>query len=245
LWAHNPSTTVELVDDGSFAALSYIILQPGLDNPDQLLDMAVAIEFNVMRALCGHHWQPSEVRFAHVRPRNVAPFRQFFQAPLLFDASETAVVFAGEWLDRPLPGADPLLHSMMQHHVSELQLHSGENLTSQLRRMLPSLVTARSASVAVAARRVGLTVRTLNRHLAAEGTSFMQLLDEARYSIARQLLQGTSMRANQITDRLGYANPSAFTRAFHRWSGVAPAEWRASKGRRSRKRSSRVVGKPS
>ena len=243
LWVHNPSTTIELVEDGSFASLCYIILRPDLDYRDQLLDMAIAIEFNVMRALCGHHWQPSEARFAHARPRNVVPFRQFFQAPLVFDASETAVVFAGEWLDKPLPSADPLLHIMMQHRVSELQLQSREDLASQLRRMLPSLVTARSASIAVAAKRVGLAVRTLNRHLAAEGTSFMKLREETRYSIARQLLRGTSMPANQIADRLGYANASAFTRAFRQWSGVAPAQWRASKRRRSRKRPSRVVGK--
>jgi AraC-like DNA-binding protein len=243
LWAHNPSAMVELVEEDSFASLRYVILRFGLDQRDQLLDMAVAIEINVMRALCGHHWQPLEVRFAHARSRNLAPFRQFFQAPLVFDANETAVVFATEWLDKPLPGADPLLHIMMQHRVSELHLQSGEDLTVQLRRMLPSLVTARHALITVAAKRVGLSVRTMSRRLTAEGTSFTRLREEARYAIARQLLQGTSMPANQITEHLGYANPSAFTRAFRQWSGVAPVEWRASKKRRFLKRSSRVVAK--
>jgi AraC-like DNA-binding protein len=242
LWTHNPSTTAELVEDESFATFSYIILRPDLEHHAQLLDMAIAIVFNVMRALCGHHWQPSEVRFAHARPRNVGPFRQFFQALLVFDASETAVTFAGEWLDKPLLSADPLLHAMMQHRVDELELQSGEDLASQLRRMLPSLVTARSASIAVTAKRVGLAVRTLNRRLAAEGTSFMQLRDEARYAMARQLLRGTSMPANQIADRLGYANASAFTRAFRQWSDLAPAQWRAAKRLRRPRRSSPVAG---
>ena len=98
--------------------------------------------------------------------------------------------------------------------------------------MLPSLVTTRRDSLVVAAKRVGLATRTLNRRLAAEGTSYLKLREESRYAIARQLLKGTRMPANEIADRLGYAHASAFTRAFREWSGKAPAEWRASKARR-------------
>jgi AraC-like DNA-binding protein len=243
LWVHNPSAMVELVEEDSFASLRYIVLRFGFDQRDQLLDMAVAIEFNVMRSLCGDFWRPLEVHFAHARPTNLAPFRRFFRAPLVFDAKETAVVFAAEWLDKALPSADPLLHIMMQHRVSELHLQSGEDPATKLRRMLPALVTARHALITVAAKRVGLSVRTLSRRLTAEGTSFTRLREEARYAIARQLLNGTSMPANQIAEHLGYAHPSAFTRAFRQWSGVAPAEWRAVKRRRFLKRSSQVVAK--
>jgi len=237
LWVHNRSATIDLVEDGSFATLNYSILHPGIEDREQLLDMSIAIAANVLRSLCGHHWRPIEVRFAHAAPRNRAPFQQFFQAPLAFDAGETALVFAADWLDKLLPSADPLLHLMMEHRVSDIELQAGEDLASQLRRMLPALVTARSASLAIAAKRVGLTVRTLNRRLAAEGTSFMKLREEARYSIARQLLQGTRMPANQIADRLGYANASAFTSAFRRWSGMGPAQWRVSRTRRVAMRS--------
>jgi len=232
LWVHNRSAAINLAEEGSFATLSYTILHPGVEDRMQLLDMAIAIAFNVMRALCGHHWEPTEVRFARAAPRNRAPYLHYFRAPLSFDAGETALVFAADWLAKPLPSADPLLHLMMEHRVSDLEQQAGEDLASQLRRMLPSLATSRSASLAVAAKRLGLTVRTLNRRLAAEGMSFLQLREEARYSIARQLLQGTHLPANQIADRLGYANASAFTSAFRRWSGMAPTEWRASGSRR-------------
>jgi AraC-like DNA-binding protein len=231
LWAHNPNTTVQLVVDGSFASLSYGILEPGIEHHDQLLDMAIAIELNIMRALCGHEWRPTEVRFAHVRPRNTAPFRKLFAAPLVFDAGETALVFSSAWLDKTLSGADPLLHAMMQHLVDEFQRQAGEDLASQLRRMLPTLVSARGASIDVAAKRLGFAVRTLTRQLSREGTSFLKLREEVRYAMARQLLQGTNMPANQIADRLGYANASGFTRAFRHWSSLAPVAWRAQAGR--------------
>jgi AraC-like DNA-binding protein len=136
-------------------------------------------------------------------------------------------------MDKPLLSADPLLHTMMQQRVSEQASLAHDDVSSQLRRILPSLVTTHSDSLAVAAKRVGLATRTLNRRLAAEGTSYQQLREQARYTIARQLLAGTRMPANQVADHLGYANASAFTRAFRQWSGKAPAEWRASKARRA------------
>ena len=233
LWVHSPSVTTTLVEDGSFATLAVTFQGTGLEGLVPYLDMGNAIICNIMRGLCGHHWQATEVRFAHGRPQNLAPFRQFFQAPLRFDTGETALVFAASWLDRPLPSADPLLHTMMQQRVDEQASMADDNVASQLRRMLPSLVSTRSDSLAAAAKRVGLATRTLNRRLAAESTSYLRLREEARYTIARQLLTGTRMPANQIADRLGYANPSAFTRAFRQWSGKAPAAWRASKARGS------------
>jgi AraC-like DNA-binding protein len=116
---------------------------------------------------------------------------------------------------------------MMQQRVAELVAQSGEDIASQLRRRLPALLASRRASIGDAAKGLGLAVRTLNRRLAAEGTSFATLRDEARYTMARQLLRGTAMPVTEIAEQLGYANASALTAAFRRWSGRVPSEWRA------------------
>jgi AraC-like DNA-binding protein len=228
LWVHSPGAAASLFEDSSYATLALTIHGSGLGGLLSYRDMGCAVAFNVMRGLCGHQWQATEVRFAHGRPRNLAPFRQFFKAPLRFDTGETSLVFAKAWLEKPLLSADPLLHTMMRQRVTEQASLANDDVASQLRRMLPSLVSTKSDSLAVAAKRVGLAARTLNRRLAAEGTSYLQLREEARYAIARQLLTETRMPAYQVADRLGYANASAFTRAFRQWSGTAPAEWRAS-----------------
>jgi AraC-like DNA-binding protein len=78
--------------------------------------------------------------------------------------------------------------------------------------------------------------RTLNRRLNAFGTSFRDLVDEVRFEIARQMLEDSSMDVTQIADMLDYADASAFTRAFRRWSGATPARWRAERGSRPRGR---------
>ena len=223
----NPTSTAQLYEDDSFASVKLAFLDSGIQGRAEMLEAGIATTFNVIRALCGHHWQPAEVQISHARPRDVAPFRQFFQAPLVFDAAETGLVFDGRWLDRPLASADPQLHLMMKQRVIELESLARDDPAGQLWRILPSLVHARSATLEVAAKRLGFGARTLNRRLAAAGTSFMQLREEARYSIARQLLQDTGIPVGRIADHLGYANASAFTAAFRRWSGMAPAPWRA------------------
>lgn len=232
----NPYAVSLFVESGPFASVSFASLQAGEWNPTQIVDVAVAAMFNMVRSLCGSQWQATEIHFAHARPKNIAPYRLFFRTPLVFDAADSGLVFASQWLDRRLSSADPLLHLMMKQRASELESLFREDVASQVRRMLPSMVTTRSASADRAAGNLGLNVRTLNRRLADEGTSFMRLRDEVRYSIARQLLQGSRMPASEIAFHLGYANAGAFTVAFERWSGLAPAKWRASKKRRPRPR---------
>lgn len=109
-------------------------------------------------------------------------------------------------------------------------------MVGQLRRVLPWLLTTRNVSLAAAAKAVGLSARTLNRRLADEETSFTELRDEVCFAIASQLLESTRMPVGEVATLLGYANLSEFTRAFTRWSGMGPAQWRAARGKRSGKR---------
>lgn len=81
------------------------------------------------------------------------------------------------------------------------------------------------------AQSMGLTEHTLRRRLRAKGTSFRQQLDKVRLSLSLQLLEGTSITVEEITGLMGYANSSAFIRAFIRWTGTTPGEWRQGRGK--------------
>jgi AraC-like DNA-binding protein len=238
---HNPNATVDVVEERGFATLRFTLLQPRLEGREQILDGAIATAFNTLRKLCGPKWEATEVRLARARPRDLTPYRDFFRTTVRFDADESAVVFSSRWLDTPPATADPHLHHSMMKRIRELESSSVEDLASQVRRMLPPLIAARTASVEVVANLVGLAARTLNRRLAAEGTTYVRLREEARHAVACQLLESTGMPANEISDRLGYSNPSAFTRAFERWAGKGPADWRASRQRTTHKPSRRAA----
>jgi AraC-like DNA-binding protein len=234
---HNSGAAISLLEQDSCASLSFTILQSDIRERQQVSAGVLAVKFKLMRKLCGPDWQASGVHFAHRRPQDPGPFMQFFEVPPVFNAGANTLKFPSRWLDKPLASADPYLHSMMLRRVHVLESQFEEDLVGQLRRLLPSLIAARKATLAVAAQHVRMGARTLGRRLAAEGTTFRALCNEARHVIACRLLADTDMPANQIADCLGYANASAFTHAFHRWSVVGPAEWRVSAKRRERDRS--------
>jgi len=71
--------------------------------------------------------------------------------------------------------------------------------------------------------------RTFNRRLKAFGTSYQRLLDESRFEIAQQMLEGSTMHLREIAASLDYADARSFIRAFQRWSGTTPARWRVTR----------------
>ncbi|WP_244510332.1 helix-turn-helix domain-containing protein [Microvirga guangxiensis] len=101
-------------------------------------------------------------------------------------------------------------------------------LTADLRRLLRTELLRDTCSAATVARLFSMHRRTLTRHLRTEGLAFRQVANEVRFEIACQLLQNTDMALSQVAAALKYSEPSAFTRAFRRWSGQTPSAWRAS-----------------
>lgn len=208
------------------AMFAYGIYQPAVEGIGQIHDGAIAIAFNIMRSLCGPAWAPTEVLLARSKPANVVPHRRFFGISPRFDAEQAALVFRAAWLDRRLPGADSRLRQMLETQVAVLEAQGRGDVVNQLRRVLRSLLTSGGGSLHQVADLLSIHRRTLNRRLRERGTTFKALVDEARFEIARQFLEETGMPITGIAAALDYADSSAFTRAFRRWSGTTPADWR-------------------
>jgi AraC-like DNA-binding protein len=115
------------------------------------------------------------------------------------------------------------------------------SLIEGVRRVLQTELLKDTCSVAVIARLFSMHRRTLHRHLRMEGVAFRQVANEIRFEIACDLLANTEMTLGQIAAALRYSEPSAFTRAFRRWSGQTPSAWRSdhSDARRASRRGKR------
>jgi len=227
LHLHHGGTTTAVVLDGEVAILSYDIYQPNVEAADQITDGALAVLFNTMRTLCGPDWQPDEIWFSRRKPQDVRPFRRFFQAPLRFDEAQNALVFSAAWLNLPLPGADAQLQRLLLHQIDALEARHGDEFPEQVRSVLRTALLTGHAGADQVAALFSMHSRTLSRRLDAFGTSFRELVDEGRFEIAKRLLEGTALDMSEIATSLDYADASAFTRAFRRWSGTTPARWRA------------------
>ena len=212
------------------AILSYEIYQPDVEGTDQLGDGSIALMTNAMRTLCGPDWQPSAVWLAHRKPEDVRPFRRFFRAPLHFEADQNALVFSRKWLTHRPPSAEMELRRLLQSQVDALEAERGDEFAEQVRRVLRAALLTGHGNADQVAALFSMHSRTLNRRLRASGTCFREIVDECRFAISRQMLHDTALDVTEIAAALDYADASAFTRAFRRWSGTTPAAWRATRG---------------
>lgn len=211
--------------DGDTARMGHVV-HGSVPATDQINDGALAEVYNILRVLCGPSWQPSEIQLARRMPSDTKPYRTFFAAPLRFDATMHAVVFASKWLDLELKSVDPELQGLLSREVGRLENEFGDDFPSQVRSVLRASLATGGISASKIAALFSMHERTLARRLDASGTGLRELIEEARHDVARQMLESTSLDVGQIAESLGYARASIFTRAFRRWSGTTPTAWR-------------------
>lgn len=151
--------------------------------------------------------------------------REAVGVPVRCGKPGTEIVVYGELLDRPLPLANSQARQLSESLCRELldKRRALLTVTESVRQYLLQWL-ADSPTPASAAQSLGIGQRTLRRRLAEEGTSFRELHDQVRRSLAVELL-GDGVPAARVARRLGYAGPAAFTHAFRRWHGVAPSEF--------------------
>lgn len=222
-----------LSEINQFASFSYTVYEPGVERAEVLCDNALAVSFSVLRTLCGHKWLPHEILFSRSRPADIQPYINLFKAPLRFDVEQAAVVFKCAWLDAPLATADPARLQILEAKARALEAGETGDLLAQVRRVVRRQLLTGGCSMHAVAAELGMHRRTLDRHLHRHGVGFKALSDEVRHEVARQLLADTAMPVIAIAQSLHYAGPSAFTRAFRRWSGITPTHWRESARRPS------------
>ena len=211
------------------AAFGHAVTAPDIESADQIVDGSIAIAFNLMRQLCGPVWRPDCVRLTREPPRDRAPFTKFFEAPVEFGAKTGCLVFDAGVLDQPVLDRDPHAADILTPLLREAAASAQGDFVSTARAMIRTRLAAGMLSRASVAQALGLSARTLVHRLEARGLTYSGLADEVKYEAA----QGMLMRGKSIAEtsaRLGFADPSAFTRAFKAWSGATPAKWRTQRG---------------
>jgi AraC-like DNA-binding protein len=160
-------------------------------------------------------------------PANWAELQRHFPCPVEFNAERTQWIFKPGAVRLPLPLADSELQSLYCSRCDWALGRAGQGTTIRdrlARRLIRSDGSALSAGEA--AHLFALSERTLHRRLAEEGTRFSDLVDEARYARARELLVDRRNSVEAVAFAVGYAEPSSFSRAFKRWSGLGALEYR-------------------
>lgn len=225
LFLHDQGATLFFVREGSSAVLGYEVLTPGIPGADQVTFGALTIMKNLLTSLCGDGFRLQEVTVARPAPADTSSFRTFFGAPVRFSAARSAVAFDARWLGQPVRSASTFIRNILAERVHD-QVADARLPEERIRRVVRTLIIGGKFSVDDVAAAFGMNRRTFARRLDEHGTSFRKLLDEARYQSAQNLLRSSGATIAEVAARLGYSETATFTRAFRRWSGNSPRQWR-------------------
>ena len=225
---HDNGGSLTLDTSNGVTLLGYTIHQPGVEAIEQIFDLSIAVTYNIMRSLCGNAWTPTEVMLSRKKPRNISPYKNFFKAPIRFNAEESAIAFPSHWLQRAVPSADEFLHDHIEKEATILHELQHQELIDRLPETLHLGILKRRFSAQEISAKFKINERTLHRRLKAAGTSFRHELDGVRQTLSLQLLANTDLSIVEIAVVLAYKGPSSFIRAFKRWNDVTPQNWRRS-----------------
>jgi len=181
-----------------------------------------------MREVAG----PYEVHFQHRGSDDAEELNEYIVtfpgAKICFGSAFTGFVLDRAHLSRELPTQDAQLHSVLRSHADQLlaALPKVETATSRVRARLLEELRSGEPSAARVAKALGMSSRTLARRLEEEGTSLKALLDDTRRSLALSYTKDSELLLADIALLLGFSHAAAFNRAFKRWTGVTPIDFR-------------------
>lgn len=172
---------------------------------------------------------PLAVHFSHPAPPSTASHRRVLGLQPLFGQADNVVVYASAALATPMLSADPALLQLFEADATRrLQALAG---TSTVRGQVLATVAARLQgsvpSLGEVAQAVAMSTRSLQRALQDEGTAWRDIVDAARRELALAHLGRPGASAAEVAFLLGFSEPAAFSRAFRRWTGVPPSQYRA------------------
>ena len=211
--------------------VAIIVAHPD-ENKDQgtLLEAITGLIWRLLKESTDLEITLLRVEFAHTKSVPVDAYEAFFQVPVSFQTNRNALVFARESLSVPIRQANPQMFSFIEHHFTELRQKLGSDrypiALANLRRSIMENAAQGEYRAAAAATRANISLRTAQRLAKQHGTSLNELIDEIRLANAKSFLSDPEIDIAMVGQLVGYTDARAFRRAFKRWTGKSPKEYR-------------------
>ncbi|HZI03956.1 MAG TPA: AraC family transcriptional regulator ligand-binding domain-containing protein, partial [Archangium sp.] len=175
----------------------------------------------ISRQWLGEPYSPLAAHFRHPKPRDTRLHEQIFGCPVSFEQPHDELVFHREALALPLRSTEPALREYLRA-IARSRLGELSPVSTMVRDVKDALDAALTRgdlgiSLEQVARELSTSARSLQRYLRHQGSTFQQMLDQARQRRAMVLLRQPGMTLSQVSDALGFSEPSALRRALRRW----------------------------
>jgi AraC-like DNA-binding protein len=190
-------------------------------------DGLLAFSLREFRTLTWRQPQPVAFHYAFEPPARLSEYERVLGAPLACRAKQTAIVLRKRELDQPIITRDQgLLQALVQLAEERLAALQHQGFLQTVKRTMLNLARPEFPTAEMTAANLNLSLRSLQRKLQEEGTSYQALLDELKRDFAIAYLRKPDLTISEIAYALGYAEPSSFVRSFKRWNGKTPQRFR-------------------
>jgi len=192
------------------------------------VDIAMAIVLDMCRMNAGAALRPVVASLRRPEPAGSEAYLRFFGCPVRFRAAEDAFVLSLEDADRPLPSSNRQLAAVFDRLLAaELARLDRSNVVARCQAEVLEHLASGEMKEHDMAKRLHMSRRTLQRKLAEVDTTYLQLVDDTRRDLALRYIEDETRSIGDIAFTLGFSQQSAFTRAFRRWTGLNPTEYRS------------------
>jgi len=221
---------IRLVERGNECAVRFVWQLAEKEEPPTLIDLCFAWVVTIGRRGTGRSVNPLRVELQ--RPEtNRRLYEDHFGCPVEFGARHNRLLFRKEDIAQPFLTHNPeLLELVAPQLEAELtQQLADKSLKEQVKGILKTFLAGQRPRLEDVARELRVSVRTLQRRLLEERITFQSVVEEARREMAQHYLIESSLELNETAYLLGYEDPNSFIRAFHKWEGTSPGEWRSAR----------------
>lgn len=223
-YAHVVSDAADLAQ-GEDESTRWLDICPHTDVvTDQAIDAFAAIFVRTARGLVGRDCRPTAVQLRRPEPAHAAAFDRVFRTAVTFSAPRNRIAFARADCDKRLETANPALRAATESLLDQMLAdRSRDDVPTRARDAISRLLPTGGCTQAAVAETLHMSTRSLQRKLADQGTSFRDLVDATRRELAERHLASGRCSVTEAALLLGFADTSSFSRAYKRWTGVAPS----------------------
>lgn len=218
---------------GERISLTYAITAKNLPHSRQDAEMTIMSLVALIRQMVDPLWRPDEVHFQHDAPADLSEHKRLLCDKLVFNAPHNRLYFAAAMLDAPFSNVDPQLNQSLTATLNQLlqlrQLPSGDDWLKSIQDHIIDALSEGVPPIEAIAERLHMSQRTLQRKLAQHDLTYKELVEYVRRELAINYLKASDIAVQEIAFLLGYSELSTFNRAFKRWTGETPLEYRESR----------------
>jgi AraC-like DNA-binding protein len=176
----------------------------------------------------GPGFKPSWVSLsAETRPSDMPELEKLLGCRVTPRSNHNSVAFPVHALDQPVPSANRLLFRLLGGYLETVKAAHSQSIIDRVESYIRGSLATGNCTIERCAEKIGTSVRTLQARLAAEGARFSELVEGQRVALAKAHLAQRQLSLDEIADRLGYGEQTSFGRAFKRWTGMTPQQFRA------------------